>query len=330
MRPVADLLNELFRRKGMKRSLRRAEAVLLWPRVVGADVARFSSARTMQDGVLIVDVADSETAMHLSMQRRRFLAVFRDTYGVTDIKDVRFQVGRVRPSAGQTAPTAHETARDRSGASGQANAEDEHAARDTHARDRQADPAELAAMVKELDRLGLDEEVAAATLKAGRSLLGLRAELLARGYVHCPTCGAVHDGPLLPLTPREEELTSLRVDHPDLPDRELCVVCRRAAREPRVLAAARELVHEPSSTHVGLGEDELAVATRLAAAYLDTALDDMLPRALADPNLRPQVVHAASRRAALASGKALADVSDDDVRLLDDRVGRYLNWTLSD
>ena len=312
MRPVEDLLNELFRRKGMKRSLRRAEAVLLWPRIVGPDVARFSSARTMHDGVLIVDVADSETAMHLSMQRRRFLAVYRDTYGVTDIKDVRFQVGRLRDSS-----EADDHADRRTG---------EH---DT-ARDRQPDPTELASMVKQLDGLGMDEEVATAALKAGRSLLGLRAELLARGYAHCPTCGAVHDGPLTAPTPREEELAAIHPDHPDLPDRELCVVCRRSAREPRVVAAARSLVLTPSSPHPELGEDEVAVASRLAATYLDAALKDMLPRALADPSLRPQVVQAAARRAALATGKTLDDVTDDDLRLLDPTVGRYLNWSLSE
>src|SRR5690606_9882251 len=95
VKPVGALLNELFRRKGMKRSLRRAEAVLLWPRIVGADVAKFSTARSVRDGVLFVDVSDSETAMHLSMQRRRFLSAYRDTYGVTDVRDVRFQVGRL-------------------------------------------------------------------------------------------------------------------------------------------------------------------------------------------------------------------------------------------
>ncbi len=312
MRPVEELLNELFRRKGMKRSLRRAEAVLLWPRVVGPDVARFSSARTVRDGVLFVDVADSETAMHLSMQRRRFLAAFRDTYGVTDVKDVRFQVGRL-----------HGEADDASDGTDGAGAVEQ-------ARERQPDPAELAAMVRQLDDLGMAEEVAAATLKAGRSLLGLRAELLARGYVRCPTCDAVHDGPLTPPTPREEELARLNPDHPDLPDRELCLSCRRAAREPRVRAAARALVLTPSSPHPDLGEDEAAVAARLASAYLDAALADMLPRALAEPSLRPQVVHAATRRAALAAGKSLDEVTDDDLRLLDPTVGRYLNWSLSE
>jgi hypothetical protein len=308
VKPVGDLLNELFRRKGMKRSLRRAEAVLLWSRVVGTDVARFSTARTMHDGVLIVDVSDSETAMHLSMQRRRFLQVYRETYGVTDVKDVRFQVGRL---------SEHDD-----GEADRAEADD--------ATVRTADPQELAALVRELDSLGLAEDIAAAAQQAGRSLLVLRAERLASGYTTCPTCGAVHEGSLLPLAPRDEELKKLRADHPDLPDRDLCLSCRRSTREPRVLAAAREMAHSPGVQTPGLGEDERAVAVRLAGTYLDAALKDLVPRAMAEPSLRSHVVHAAARRAALAAHTTVGEVRDDDLRLIDERVGRFLNWTLSD
>jgi len=311
VKPVGDLLNELFRRKGMKRSLRRAEAVLLWPRVVGAEVARFSTARALRDGLLIVDVSDSETAMHLSMQRRRFLAVFHETYGVTDVKDVRFQVGRPASDAGD-------------GPGGRTRADDESRP------ERRADPQELAAMIRGLDSLGLDEEMAAAALQAGRSLLALRAERLANGYTVCPTCGAVHEGDLVPLTLREEELRASRPGHVDLRDRDLCLACRRASREPRVVAAARELAHAPGVDLPGLGEDERAVAARLAASYLDAALADLVPRAIADEKLRPHVVHATLRRAALAAAKTVEQVVDDDLRHVDVRVARYLNWTLTD
>src|SRR5690554_205218 len=94
-RHVSEFFAEVFRRAGMKRNMKRAEAVLLWPRVVGADVARFSSARALREGILYVDVSDSETVMHLSMQRSRFLGEYRTTYGVTDVREIRFQVLRV-------------------------------------------------------------------------------------------------------------------------------------------------------------------------------------------------------------------------------------------
>lgn len=84
-RSVADLLAEVFKKGGLRRGVRRAEAVLLWPQVVGPEVAKFTEAKTLQDGVLIVEVPDSETAMHLSFQRQKFLHVYRAKFGVRDI-----------------------------------------------------------------------------------------------------------------------------------------------------------------------------------------------------------------------------------------------------
>ena len=47
---VSEVLAEVFRRGGMKRAVKRAEAVLLWPQVVGSEVARFTEAKALQDG----------------------------------------------------------------------------------------------------------------------------------------------------------------------------------------------------------------------------------------------------------------------------------------
>ncbi|MCA9835759.1 MAG: DUF721 domain-containing protein [Trueperaceae bacterium] len=91
---VSDALAEVFKRGGMKRALKRAESVLLWPQVAGSEVARFTEAKTLQDGILYVEVSDSETAMHLMMQRQRFLDVYKVKFGVKDIREIRFRVGR--------------------------------------------------------------------------------------------------------------------------------------------------------------------------------------------------------------------------------------------
>ena len=78
---VADLLAEAFKRGGLRRGVKRAEAVLLWPQVVGAALAKFTEAKSLQDGVLYVEVADSETAMHLSFQRAKFVNVYAAKFG---------------------------------------------------------------------------------------------------------------------------------------------------------------------------------------------------------------------------------------------------------
>ncbi|MEJ2667808.1 MAG: DUF721 domain-containing protein [Deinococcales bacterium] len=162
-RHVSELLGEVFRRSGMKRAVRRAEAVLLWPQVVGTDVARFAEAKVVRDGVLYVDVSDSETAMHLSLQRQRFLDVYRGRFESFEVKDIRFRVGRVTRAAEEGPPPAP----------------------------GRPDPEALAALARGLGALDLPETVAAAAMRAGRALLGYRAGRLAEGWKPCPTCGVL-------------------------------------------------------------------------------------------------------------------------------------------
>ncbi len=162
-RHVSELLGEFFRRSGMKRAVRRAEAVLLWPQVAGADVTRFTEARVLRDGVLYVDVSDSETAMHLSLQRQRFLDVYHSRFEAREVRDIRFTVGR--PRAPEEAPP--ERGPDR------------------------PDPEALADLARRLGELDLPDEVAGAALRAGRAMLGYRARRRSEGWQPCPTCGAL-------------------------------------------------------------------------------------------------------------------------------------------
>lgn len=327
MRPVSELIGELFRRKGMKRSLRRAEAVLLWPRVVGTDVANFSTARTLNNGVLVVDVSDSETVMHLSLQRRRFLAKYHETYGVHDVKEIRFQVGRVARAGDERAGSGGDSQVRSRGGTRVGGADP--AARSA-AGDAAADPQAVAALARELKGLGLPDDVEVAVLRAGRSLIDMRARQEAAGYGACPTCGAFHDGLSAPLTPREETLRAKQADHPQLRDRELCLGCRRYAGEPRVTAEARRLALSPGDLDPELSDAELAVARRLAGAYLDSSLRELLPRAVSQPALKPQFEQVARCRAAVTTNKRVEDLTDEDLLVLDERIVRFLGGAWSD
>lgn len=302
-RSAAELLAEVFRRKGMRRSLKRAEAVLLWPRVVGRDVARFSSARAFANGVLYVDVTDSETAMHLNMQRQRFVAVYHETYGLTELKDVRFQAGRLSPDTG--------------------------AAGSPDAALPEPDPADVASLERAVEAAALPGDIAEVARAAARRLAGHWARQRAAGHATCPTCGALHDGPAAGLPPRERRLAELGRDSVELRDRELCHSCRRAAREPRVVAAARRLALAPHEPHPELAVEEAAVARRLAVIYLEETLEDLLPRVVSDASLRPHLERAARCRVALATGKDPEGLADEDLHVLDERVARVLGWSWS-
>lgn len=137
-------------------------------------------------------------------------------------------------------------------------------------------------------------------MRAGRSMLGYRARRRAEGWSPCPTCGA--------LTPQPGP----------------CEACLRYANEGRVVAASRELAVRPGVPTPTLGEEERAVAVQLASEALDTTIADLMPQVLGDPGLKPLLDRAARCRVALATGKTLDEVDDDDLERLPERVRRLL------
>lgn len=168
---VRDVLAEVFRRGGMVRSLRRAEAVVAWPRVAGAELARFSRARALRNGVLFVDVPDSETAMHLSLQRARFLDAYERRFGRREVRDIRFTAGRPTPSAGDAGD-----GRDATPSS-------------------EPDPVEWTELARRLGELDLPERLAGPTLDAARAMLAHRRRARDAGWTPCPHCGALSPDP---------------------------------------------------------------------------------------------------------------------------------------
>lgn len=165
---VSELLAEVFRRGGMKRSLKRAQAVLLWPQVAGRQLAAFTRARNLVDGVLFIDVPDSETAMHLTLQRKRFLDVFQGKFGAREVRDIRFQTGRQVETAERPLEEATPVT---------------------------VDPEDLSKLSRALGELELPEEVAQPAWRAAQSMLAYRARRRAEGWTNCPTCDALTPEP---------------------------------------------------------------------------------------------------------------------------------------
>ncbi len=161
---VSDILADVFSKSGIKRGMRRAEAVLLWRHVVGPDVAKFSTAKSLQDGILYVEVPDSETSMHLTLQRQKFLDVYKVKFKVQDIYDIRFRVGRI---------------------------EDKGERKKTAATVIHVDPKALAQLTKSLAEL--PEHLAQPTMQAARSMLAYRERKLAEGWQACKLCGALSE-----------------------------------------------------------------------------------------------------------------------------------------
>jgi predicted nucleic acid-binding Zn ribbon protein len=166
-RHVGELIGEFFRRGGMLRAVRRAEAVVAWPRIVGPELARFAQARSLKNGVLFVDVPDSETAMHLSLQRDRILDAYERWLGRREVRDVRFAAGRPAPA---TPPPRAADLPD-------------------------PDPTEWEALTRALAPLELPASVAGPALEAARAMLRHRRRAREAGWTPCPDCGALTADP---------------------------------------------------------------------------------------------------------------------------------------
>lgn len=168
---ISDLVAEVFKRGGIKRAVKRANIVLLWPQVVGSAVAKFTTAKVFRDGVLYIDVSDSETSMHLMLQRQKFIDVYRTKYRVRELRDISFKVGRVvEQKAKVELPVS------------------------------KIDQQELKNMAKELSKLNLPDKVAKPAMLTAKSLLALKAKRRAQGWKKCLIC----DG----LSPKEQALCS--------------------------------------------------------------------------------------------------------------------------
>lgn len=261
-RDLRELLHEAFRRSGLVRGVQRAQAVVAWRTVAGAEVARFTSAAALQQGTLVVDVPDPETALHLGLQRHHLLRAYAERLGPDVVRDIRFRVGRPAPDEETPAESA-------SGAS--------------------ADPRALAALARDLQ--DLPEACAGPALKAGAALLTLQARRRAAGWLPCHVCGVLHE----PTPPRAGRLhwcpTCLR--HADLPkvvraaerlasepgtdtpalsedERRVARVLACELAEQRMLALLPSALADPSVRHT------LERAARVSAAlHADVALDDV-------------------------------------------------------
>jgi predicted nucleic acid-binding Zn ribbon protein len=273
-RHVASWIDAALRRGGWVRGVRRAEAVLAWPRIVGPDVARFATAVAFQNGTLIVEVADAETAMHLGLQRHRILEAYRSRLAEPAVRDLRFRVGRVAPA--EEPPPPPEPA---------------------------ADPAEVRHL--EQAALGLPDELVAAAAATGRSLAVLRARRRAAGWRPCSVCGSLTEP-----APEPAARTTGGGSHAATEAPPRCGTCRRQASLPKVVDAAERLSVAPGAPSPALTDDERRVALWLARGRVRAMIQDLLPRALADGSVLGALEAAVRCAVALHRSAAPTDSGD--------------------
>ncbi len=90
---MRGLVGETLAKRGLKLGVGRARSVLLWPQVVGPELARLTRARNQHGGTLFVEARDSAQAHHLMMQRHHVLARLQQALGDESVTELRFVVG---------------------------------------------------------------------------------------------------------------------------------------------------------------------------------------------------------------------------------------------
>lgn len=97
MMDVSSLMQRTLARNRLGRGVERARAILVWPDVVGPELARMTRAKRVERGVLYVEASDSVLANFLTMQRPLFITKLRGHLDDDSVVDVRFSVGTWTP-----------------------------------------------------------------------------------------------------------------------------------------------------------------------------------------------------------------------------------------
>jgi len=107
MDPLGKVLDQALRNLSGTTGL-EARAVILWPEIVGPQVARATEATNVRGGALQVTVRSSEWCTEISFLKHLILGKYRKHLGEDFVKDLRCTVGKVRGvaevSASQTPP----------------------------------------------------------------------------------------------------------------------------------------------------------------------------------------------------------------------------------
>jgi predicted nucleic acid-binding Zn ribbon protein len=169
MNSLGRVLDEALRKLDLADAALEARAVMVWPEIVGPQMAKASEARSFQGGALVVVTRSSAWLQELSFQKQTLLRRYRERLGKEVVKDIRLTVGPVRGIAEPTALQAPPEAEIR----------------------RIRLPDSEISRIRAASETG-DPELAQAIRRALTHEAQLREWHLAHGARPCPRCGAAY------------------------------------------------------------------------------------------------------------------------------------------
>lgn len=155
-RGLNELMGATLGTARIAKGVQKARAILLWPQAAGPEIARITRPRSQQGGTLFIEVRDSATAHHLTMQRHHFLKALNELMPDAPLTELRFSVGSIKtPVAVASAPPL---------------------------------PAPDKAKARKLVQ-GVSEELRPAALRAAEAITRARKWREEQGWRTCPVCG---------------------------------------------------------------------------------------------------------------------------------------------
>lgn len=93
MRRIGAALPQTLRSLGISRRTREAQALYLWPRLLGEDLARETQALKLTGGTLWVTASSTALAHQLHLERGRLLEQLNTMIGAPVIREIRYRQG---------------------------------------------------------------------------------------------------------------------------------------------------------------------------------------------------------------------------------------------
>jgi hypothetical protein len=91
MRKVGEALPRALKTLGIARRTREAQALWLWPQLVGTDLARETHALKLTGGTLWVTASSTPLAHQLHLERGRLITQLNLLIGAPAIREIRFR-----------------------------------------------------------------------------------------------------------------------------------------------------------------------------------------------------------------------------------------------
>ena len=91
MRSIGEALPRALKSLGISRRTREAQALWLWPKVIGADLARESQALRLSGGTLLVTASSPALAHQLHLERTMLIERLNEGIGAPAVREIRFR-----------------------------------------------------------------------------------------------------------------------------------------------------------------------------------------------------------------------------------------------